>query len=78
MSIPFENYATQSAVRLNLPTPIEDVEFSPDGLWIVFESSNENGNRDVYYSSVTGGNRTRLTDDPGVDFDPDWSSAPTP
>lgn len=78
MSIPFEDFAAKSAVRLNLPTPIEDVEFSPDGLWIVFESTNENGNRDVYYSSVTGGNRTRLTDDSGVDFDPDWSSAPKP
>ncbi len=78
MSIPFADYATRAAVRLNLPTPIEDVEFSPDGLWIVFESTNENGNRDIYYSSVTGGNRTRLTDDSGVDFDPDWSSAPKP
>ncbi len=78
MSIPFAEYATRDAVRLDLPTPIEDVEFSPDGLWITFESTDENGNRDVYYSSVTGGNRTRLTDDPGVDFDPDWSSAPRP
>lgn len=78
MSIPFAEYATREPVRLSLPTPIEDVEFSPDGLWIVFESTDENGNRDVYYSSVTGGNRTRLTDDPAVDFDPDWSYPPAP
>ncbi|MCC6299256.1 MAG: serine/threonine-protein kinase [Anaerolineales bacterium] len=78
MSIPFADFAAREAVKLNLPTPIEDVEFSPDGLWIVFESADANGNRDVYYSSVTGGNRTRLTDDPAVDFDPDWSWAPKP
>ncbi|WKZ46093.1 MAG: protein kinase [Anaerolineales bacterium] len=78
MSIPFADYATREAVKLNLPAPIEDVEFSPDGLWITFESTDENGNRDVYFSSVTGGNRTRLTDDIGIDFDPDWSSAPKP
>lgn len=78
MSIPFADFTAREPVKLNLPTPIEDVEFSPDGLWITFESSNEFGNRDIYYSSATGGNRTRLTDDPGVDFDPDWSSAPKP
>ncbi len=78
MSIPFAEFATRDPVRLNLPTPIEDVEFSPDGLWIIFESTDSNGNRDIYYSSVTGGNRTRLTDDPKVDFDPDWRPAPKP
>ena len=25
------------ATRLNFPTPVEDVEFSPDGLWLVIE-----------------------------------------
>mgnify|MGYP000085352709 CR=1 FL=1 len=75
MSISFADYATQEPVKLDLPTPIEDVEFSPDGLWIIFEST-DGFNRDVYYSSVTGGNRTRLTNDPGVDFDPAWRPAP--
>ncbi len=75
MSISFADHKTQEPIKLDLPTPIEDVEFSPDGLWIIFEST-DGVNRDVYYSSVTGGNRTRLTNDPGVDFDPAWRPAP--
>jgi serine/threonine protein kinase len=78
MSIPFEGHETLAPTRLELPTPIEDVEFSPDGLWIIFESSNGDGNRDIYFSTVSGGNRTRLTDDPEVDFDPAWRPSPSP
>jgi eukaryotic-like serine/threonine-protein kinase len=61
-----------AATRLNFPTPVEDVEFSPDGLWLVYEGRDAEGNRDIYYMTVTGGSRTRLTTDPGVDFDPAW------
>lgn len=72
MSIPFAGHDTLTPAKLILPTPIEDVEISPDGLWIIFESSNGDGNRDIYFSTVSGGDRTRLTDDPEVDFDPAW------
>jgi len=59
--------------RLNFPTPIEDVEFSPDGLWLVFEGKdNSTGNWDIYFMTVAGSGRTRLTTDPEVDFDPTW------
>ena len=75
MSIPFAGHDTLAPTKLILPTPIEDVEFSPDGLWIIFESSNGDGNRDIYFSTVSGSNRTRLTDDPEVDFDPTWRPA---
>lgn len=78
MSIRFEDFETAQPTRLDLPTPIEDVEFSPDGLWILFESTNGDGNRDIYYSTVTGGNRTRLTDDPMIDFDPAWRPGQVP
>ncbi len=61
-----------TATHLNFPTPIEDVEFSPDGLWLVSEGRDRTGNRDIYFMTVTGGNRTRLTTDPAVDFDPAW------
>jgi hypothetical protein len=62
---------------LNFPTPIEDVEFSPDGLWLVFEGKdNSTGNWDIYFMTVAGSGRTRLTTDPEVDFDPAWRPIP--
>lgn len=66
------------ANRLNyFPTPIEDVEFSPDGLWLLSEGMDNEGNRDIYLMTITGSNRTRLTNDPAVDFDPTWRPTPT-
>lgn len=53
--------------------PILDVDFSTDGKWLVFESS-DGTNQDIYMMTVSGTDRTRLTDDPGVDFDPAWRS----
>ena len=76
MTIRYEDRESKDPTRLDLPTPIEDVQFSPDGLWILFESTDGNGNRDVYFSTITGGNRTRLTNDPMVDFDPAWRPVP--
>jgi Tol biopolymer transport system component len=61
-----------AATRLNFQTPIEDVEFSPDGLWLVCEGRDAQGNRDIYFMTISGGNRTRLTTDPAVEFDPTW------
>jgi eukaryotic-like serine/threonine-protein kinase len=58
--------------RLNFPTPIQDVEYSPDGLWLIFEGMDNEGNRDIYFTTISGGSRTRLTNDPAVDFDPTW------
>ena len=77
MSIRYEDRDTKSPARLDFQRPIEDVEFSPDGLWIIFESVDSNdGNRDIYFMMVSGGNRTRLTLDPAVDFDPTWRPTP--
>ncbi len=72
MSIRFEDRATQDPTRLDLPLPIENVHFSPDGLWIVFESVDAEGNKDIYFSRITGEDRTRLTSDPALEFDPAW------
>ena len=68
----------ETAARLNFPTPIEDVEFSPDGLWLVYEGMDIQGNRDIYFMTIAGGNRTRLTSDAGVDFDPAWRPVQNP
>jgi Tol biopolymer transport system component len=76
VSIRYEDRDTRSPTRLNLPRPIEDVEVSPDGLWIVYETRDNEGNRDIYFMTMNGEARTRLTVDPAVDFDPTWRPTP--
>ena len=72
MSVRYADQGAKDAIKVQLPRPMEDLEFSPDGLWLVFESTSDDGNRDIYFSTVSGGDRTRLTDDAKVDFDPTW------
>jgi len=72
MSIKYEDRDSKEATELDLPRPIEDVEFSPDGLWIAFEGLDDKLNRDIYIMTASGGSRTRITVDPETDFDPAW------
>ncbi|HEY5731489.1 MAG TPA: protein kinase, partial [Anaerolineales bacterium] len=76
MSIRYEDREAKDPTRLDLPRPIEDVEISPDGQWMVSEGTDSTGNRDIYFMTIPGGNRTRLTSDPAVDFDPAWRPTP--
>lgn len=74
MSILYENRAKGVAdlVKLNF-SPVANLHFSPDGLWFVFEGLSDNGtNKDIFFAALSGAQRTRLTKDPGVDFDPAW------
>jgi len=77
MRIDYEDL-TQEARRMNFITPIEDVEFSADGFWLVFEGMDGEGNRDIYFMTITGSGRTRLTNDPKIDFDPAWRPIQNP
>ena len=73
MIIRYEDRENGLATRLSYnPLPIEMAAFSPDGFWLIFESEEEDGNRDIFLMTVDGGNRLRLTGDPGADFDPAW------
>jgi len=54
-------------------SPVADAVLSPDGYWVAFESWPAGGNQDIYRMTRTGTLLTRLTDDPALDFDPDWS-----
>jgi Tol biopolymer transport system component len=54
------------------PAPSKEAKFSPDGLWLVYESWPEGSNHDIYIMSASGAGRTRVTDAPGFDFDPVW------
>jgi Tol biopolymer transport system component len=69
----YEERDLMTAKRLGLsPSWIENAEYSPDGFWLLFESLGEKNNRDIYIMTVDGNNVSRLSDDPGVDFDPVW------
>jgi len=73
MNIRYEDRASKQAVRLQIePLPVVDISFSSDGFWMAFESWPDSTNHDIYISSPTGANRTRITTDPGYDFDPVW------
>jgi len=73
MSIRYSDRETKVPVKLvDFPSPIEDVQFSPDGLWLVFEGVDQTGNRDIYFATLSGGDKTRLTNDPNDEFDPAW------
>jgi len=60
------------------PLPVENIRSSPDGLWLVFEGKSANDNRDIFLTTATGDQRTRLTTDPGADFDPTWRPSAPP
>ena len=52
--------------------PIEDVTFSSDGFWLIYEGEYTGENIDIVSSTVNGTGRTRITVDPAQDFDPAW------
>lgn len=55
---------------------IEDVKYSPDGIWIAYESGGERGYH-VYYSTPSGANQARITEEVTFDdFDPAWRPIP--
>jgi serine/threonine protein kinase/Tol biopolymer transport system component len=66
-----EPEGTDRGIRSQAQPPVVDVQVSPDGFWLVFESS-DGTNTDIYRTTITGGNRTRLTSDLSQDFDPAW------
>jgi Tol biopolymer transport system component len=70
-----EPETTDRGVRSQAQTPVVDVQVSPDGFWLIFESS-DGQNTDIYRTIISGGDRTRLTSDLGQDFDPAWRPVP--
>jgi Tol biopolymer transport system component len=80
ISLPYELRDSGSSRRIELgPLPVERPQISADGLWIVFEAEGPDDNRDVFFAAAKGGGqRTRITTDPGVDFDPTWRPALSP
>ncbi len=61
-----------------VPTPLEDIEVSPDGQWLIFEGWSDRVNRDIFLISMDTQTLLRLTEDPLEDFDPAWRPLRTP
>ncbi len=49
--------------ELNIFT-IENVDYSPNGVFLAYEGGDSGENNDIFYMDVTGENRTRVTTDP--------------
>lgn len=78
MQFVMEERQLDDGSRFNIgPTPIEKTQYSPDGLWLIFETLADN-NRDIYIMTLDGATVIRLTIDPGMDFDPAWRPLPAP
>lgn len=60
-------------LNLNSPGLVRNAAWSPDGAWIVFDVKLEDGSMDLYRVRVNGIEQWRLTTDPGVDQNPEWS-----
>jgi Tol biopolymer transport system component len=79
MQIRYDDRETQTASRLKLGVlGIENIHYSADGFWMVYEGVDERDNTDIYYMTASGATRTRLTTDPKDDFDPVWRPITNP
>jgi len=77
MSISATDRTVTSGKRLEINViTIENADFSPDGTLLVYEGG-ETGNNDIFYTDITGKNRTRVTTDSSLDFQPTWRPAQT-
>ena len=73
MSISAINYSAEQPRRLRFNLiSVENVHYSPDGTLLVYEDEN----KDIFYMAITGASHTRITTDPGLDFNPAWRPAP--
>jgi Tol biopolymer transport system component len=76
MRVSATDRSDQQGTRLTFSVfTIEDVEYSPDGLWLVYEGEEDGQNKDIVSMTISGTDRTRLTTEAGLDFDPTWRPA---
>jgi len=79
MQIRYEERDEQVASRLKLGIAgIENLHYSADGFWMVYEGVDDRDNKDIYYMTASGATRTRLTTDPRDDFDAVWRPIANP
>ena len=54
------------------PFPMREAQYSPDGLWLIFEGWPDGKNHDIYIMTTNGSGLKRITEDPADDFDGTW------
>lgn len=57
---------------IDLSATTKEPDFSPDGFWMVFVSTQDPGNLDIFLMRNNGSELQRLTTDETRDFDPAW------
>ena len=78
MSISAVDHSVEQATKLGFKlVTIENVNYSPDGALIAFEGGDTGENNDIFYITIEGTDRVRITTDPGLDFNPAWRPTPT-
>ncbi|MFN2305017.1 MAG: protein kinase domain-containing protein [Anaerolineales bacterium] len=55
---------------------MDNVDVSPDGIWIAFDYWYHNVLSDIYIMTFPSTNLTQLTDDPAMDYDAVWQPLP--
>ncbi len=60
------------------PVPVKEPRYSPDGLWLVFESWPKGRYHDIFIMTASGAGRAQLTDDIYNDFDAAWRPVVAP
>jgi eukaryotic-like serine/threonine-protein kinase len=75
----YKDRGTGKEIRIYPPNnsiPIIGARISFDDKWIVYESWPDGRNHDIFLMDIQGNNFVRLTNDPGLDFDPVWIPSP--
>lgn len=52
--------------------PMSDAQYSPDGLWLVYQVWRGPADKDIFMMTANGGERQPITSGPYQDFDPAW------
>ncbi len=54
------------------PIPMREGRYSPDGVWLAFESWPKGSNHDIFIMTANGAGRRQLTTGARTEFDADW------
>ena len=78
MQFDYENRADPDAAQVTNGNYATDVSVSPDMRWLAFESTQDGLEYSIELMTSDGLERTLLTDDPALEFDPVWRPLPLP